>query len=536
MTLRFLLAGLLYALTVLAGVGLMFTASTLLARSAFHPPLYTLMLLVTGVRFFGISRGVFRYLERLTSHDATFRYLAALRGRIFEALIPRVPGGIQETGRGALLERILGDVARLEPVPVKALVPLLGSGLVLLLLALFLGSYRPALAAWVAGGFLVAGGLLPAAVYLALRKRNEDREAAAAALRQRASELAEGLAELLSYGAVPRFQEAIAAAAQRTAQKERTEAWILALGEAGADLVAGVVLAGLFASGAQAAREGVSPELVPGLVLGGFAAFEAVRPLAASGLLLAEAKAAWERIRALFSAPVPAPEPERPRPLPPGFDLCLNDAWVRYPGAPEPALKGASLELPEGEAVLLFGNSGSGKSTVAWTWLRFLLPEAGEARHGGAPIPELSGEDARRRIVYLEPEPHVFPTTPRENLLLANPEAREEELWQALQAAQLAERIRRLPKGLDTPLGPGGVELSGGEARRLSIARAILKGASIWFLDEPTEGLDTETEARLLETLTPLLEGKSALWISHRPLKGLALPRYRVEAGRLKRE
>ena len=532
MTLRFLFAGLLYALTVLAGVGLMFTASTLLARAAFHPPLYTLMLLVTGVRFFGISRGVFRYAERLMSHDATFRYLAALRERIFKALIPRVPGGVPG-GRGALLERLLGDVGRLEGVPVKFLVPLLGSGLVLLAVALFLGSYRPAMAAWVAAGFFLAGGLLPAAVFLALRQREEN---AADLLRQRASELAEGLAELESLGALSRFQRAIAAEAEKRARWERKEAWVLALGEAGAEAVAGTVLTALFALAAEAARAGLAPELAPGLVLAGFAAFEAVRPLAASGPLLADAKAAWARIQALFKAPIPAPEPTRPRPLPRGFDLSLKDAWVRYPFAQEPALKGISLRLLEGSALLLYGESGSGKSTIAWTWLRFLLPQAGEARHGGVSIPELSGEDARRRIVYLEPEPHVFPTTPRENLLLANPEASEEELWQALEAAQLAERVRRLPEGLDTPLGPSGVELSGGEARRLAIARAILKNAAIWFLDEPTEGLDAETEARLLKTLTPILEGKSALWISHRPLKGLALPRYRVEAGRLSRE
>ncbi len=534
MTLRLLLAAVLYALTVLAGAGLMFTASTLLARAAFHPPLYTLMLLVTGVRFFGISRGVFRYLERLTSHDATFRYLAALRARIFEALIPRIPGGL-DAGRGALQERILGDVARLEPVPVKILVPLLGSGIVLILLSPFLGHYHPALTAWVAGGFALAGLLLPAAVYLGLKTRQEGRRLAAEALRQRASELAEGLPELLAYGAVPRFQEAIAAEAKEAARRERHEAWILALGEAGAELIAGMVLAGLFATGVKATRAGLSAELLPGLVLAGFAAFEAVRPLASSGLLLAEARAAWARIRALLLAPLPAPEPEKPRNLPPGFDLTLRDAWVRYPGAEKPALEGASLELPEGKALLLFGKSGSGKSTIAWTWLRFLLPEAGEAQHGGVPIPELSGEDARRRIVYLEPEPHVFPTTPRENLMLANPEASEEALWRALEAAQLADRIHSLPKGLDTPLGPGGVELSGGEARRLSIARAILKNAAIWFLDEPTEGLDRETEARLLETLAPLLQGKSALWISHRPLPGLDLPRYQVESGRLRR-
>jgi len=532
MTLRFLLAGLLYALTVLAGVGLMFTASTLLARAAFHPPLYTLMLLVTGVRFFGISRGVFRYGERLISHDATFRYLAALRERIFKALLPRIPGGVPD-GRGALLERLLGDVGRLEGVPVKFFVPLLGSGLVLFAVALFLGSYRPAMAAWLAAGFFLAGGLLPAAVFLALRQREEN---AADLLRQRAGELAEGLAELESFGALSRFQAAIEAQAKQMEKSEAREAWVLALGEAGAEAAAGLVLAALFALAAESTQAGLSPELAPGFVLTGFAALEAVRPLAASGPLLAEAKAAWARIQAIFQAPIPAPEPTRPRPLPKGFGLLLKDVWVRYPTAKEPALKGLGLELPEGKAVLLFGPSGSGKSTVAWTWLRFLLPEAGEARHGGTPIPELSSEDAQKRIVYVEPEPHVFPTTPRENLLLANPEAREEELWQALEAAQLAERVRRLPMGLDTPLGPGGVELSGGEARRLSIARAILKNAAIWFLDEPTEGLDAETEARLLETLAPILKGKSALWISHRPLKGLALPRYRVESGRLREE
>ena len=530
MSLRFLAAAFLYALTVLAGAGLFFTASTLLARAALHPPLYTLTLLVTGVRFFGIARGVFRYLERLLSHDATFRYLAGLRARVFEALIPRVPGG-EGLGGGALQERILGDVARLEPVPVRFVVPLLGSLLVLLLIAPFLGRYHPGLAAWVVGGFLAAGGLFPALAFLGARRARGAKGPLGEALRQRSAELAEGLPELLAYGAADRFLAEIASTARALAEVDRREARALALGEAGADLAAGVALAGLFVAGAQATGSGLPPTLLPGLVLAGFAAFEAVRPLAQSGALLAEAEAAWRRLKRLLAAPVAAPEPGSPRPLPPGYDLALERVWVRYPGAREAALKGASLELPEGSGLLLTGPSGAGKSTVAWVWLRFLLPEAGEARHGGTPIPALAGEDARRRVVYLEPDPHVFPTTPRENLKLTRPDAREEELWEALRAAQLEDRIRALPQGLDTPLGPGGVELSGGEARRLSIARALLKGAPIWFLDEPTEGLDAATEARLLATLSPLLAQKSTLWISHRPLPGLDLPHYRVEGG-----
>ena len=524
------------ALTVLAGVGLMATASTLLATAALHPPLYRLMLLVTGVRFFGTSRGFFRYLERLLAHDATFRYLARLRTRLFAALIPRVPAAARGLASGRLQERLIGDVGRLESVPVRLLVPLGAALAVLAAVGLGLGRLHPGLGAVFGLGFLVATVPIPALGYLTAVRLGPRRGALSEELRQAAGELAEGLPELLVYDEAGSRVRALGELARRQARLERQEAALFALGEALLELAAGAVLVGLFWIGAEAIRQGDFPaRWLPAVVLSGFAAFEAARPLPQAGVLLAEAGAAWRRIGTLIALPDPAPEPARPRSRPRRHDLELRGAWVGYPGASEAVLRGADLALPERRQLWLAGPSGSGKSTVAWTWLRFLLPQRGEARLGGSPIAALEGTEARRALVYLDPHPVVFFGTVRENLRVADPEADEEALWRALEAALLAERVRRLPAGLDTPLGPGGVVLSGGEARRLAIARAVLKNAPVWLLDEPTEGLDGSTERALLRRLAELLRGRSALWISHRPLPGLGLPRYRLEGGRVRR-
>jgi len=532
----FLAAAVTGALAVLSGVGLMATASTLLATAAFHPPLYTLMLLVTGVRFFGTSRGFFRYLERLFAHDATFRHLTRLRVEVFAALTPRVPAATRELASGRLQERLVGDVARLEPVPVRLLVPFTTAVIVLVSVGYVLFRLAPELAAVFTGGYLLAGALVPGFLYLAAAGLGPRKERTAEDLRQAVSELAEGLPELLTYRAAARRAEAIGKLAQQQAGLERREAALLALGEALFELFSGGALALLFGLGAKAAAAGAFPERwLAGVALAGFAAFEAIRPLPQGAVLLAEARSAWGRIHALLALPDPAPDPDRSGPAPVGHDLTLDHVTVRYPGTEQAALAGASFDLPAGYQALLLGPSGAGKSTVAWTWLRFLLPEAGRALLGGQSISRLPGRLVRQPLVYLDPHPVVFFGTVRENLQVANPEADDAALWQALEAALLADRIRELEAGLDTQLGPGGVTLSGGEARRLSLARAVLKKAPVWLLDEPTEGLDAATETALITRLAKLLRGKSALWISHRPLPGLDLPRYRVEGGRVRR-
>ena len=524
-------------LAVLAGAGLMFTATLLLAKAALHPPLYTLMLLVTGVRFFGLSRGVFRYIERLFGHEATFRWLARLKIWVFDQLALRVPTADKGLATGEMMEHLLGDVARLEPLFARFLLPALTAVLVGLGAALGMRALDPALAgSWLAY-YLVLGVALPLLAYLGFARYWPQRAAILTEMRQQALELFGGLAELRVYGGLDDRAGALGTLANQKAHLERRAALWQGVITGASDLVAGLGLLALFLVAAKLFAQGrLEGVWLPALVLGGFAAFEAVLSLPQSATELPGVLAARRRLAALTRLPIPAPEPARPQ-TPPGEGTpALEDAWVRYPGAPAPVLRGASLALDRPGGLWLTGRSGAGKSTVAWTWLRFVLPEKGQARLGTKDYRELTGENVRRQFVYLDQRPHLFWGTIRDNLLIAREDADDAELYAALARAELAERVRELPQGLDTLLGPGGVELSGGERRRLALARAFLKDAPYWILDEPTEGLDAATEARVLASIRAHLGERPALWISHRPLLGLDLPRAVLEEGRIRLE
>ena len=523
------------ALAVLAGAGLMFTATLLLAKAALHPPLYTLMLLVTGVRFFGLSRGVFRYIERLFAHEATFRWLARLRIWVFDQLALRVPTADKGLATGALMEHLLGDVARLEPLFARFLLPTLTAVLVGLGVGLGMRAQDKALAGGWLAFYLVLGLVLPLLAYLGFARYWPRRAALLAEIRQQALELFSGLAELRVYGGLDGRAGTLSALANQKAHLERRAALWQGLLAGTSDLVAGLGLLALFLVGAELFAQGrLEGVWLPALVLGGFAAFEAVLSLPQAATELPGVLAARRRLAALARLPIPASEPAHPV-APPGEGTpTLEDAWVRYPGAPAPVLRGATLALDRPGGLWLMGPSGAGKSTVAWAWLRFLLPERGKVRLGDVDYRELEGEDVRRRFVYLDQRPHLFWGTIRDNLLIARADADDDQLYAALARAELAERVRELPQGLDTQLGPGGVELSGGERRRLALARAFLKDAPYWILDEPTEGLDAATEARVLASIREQLGERPALWISHRPLLGLDLPRAVLEGGQIR--
>jgi ATP-binding cassette subfamily C protein CydC len=234
----------------------------------------------------------------------------------------------------------------------------------------------------------------------------------------------------------------------------------------------------------------------------------------AAMLLMPGAREAVRRIRVLADAPLPVPEPERPVSVPTGTEIVLQEVSFAY-GPSHPVLERFNLTIPAGARVALTGPSGCGKSTLADLLLRFRSYE-GSIAIGGVELRDLAADDLQRLIAAMPQQPHLFNGTIRENILLARPEAAEDDLDQVLADVALTDWVTGLPEGLATRVGEGGSAVSGGEARRIALARALLKEAPIIILDEPTEGLDLATERKVVDRLHERLKGKTVLIITHR--------------------
>ncbi len=260
----------------------------------------------------------------------------------------------------------------------------------------------------------------------------------------------------------------------------------------------------------------IAPPELAMLALFTLASFEAVAPLPQAFQHLGGTLAAARRLFTIVDAPPAVREPEGPSPAVGRFDLQLVGVWFTYPGGGRPALDGIDLSLPQGRRLAVVGATGAGKSTLINLILRFWEPDRGEIRLGGHPLRAFRGEDLRRRIAVISQRTHLFNASIRENLLLANPGASQGALEQACAAAQIHDFIASLPEGYDTWVGETGVRLSGGQARRIAIARALLKDAPILLLDEPTEGVDAPNEQALMAGMDRLMRGRTVLLITHR--------------------
>lgn len=506
--------------TVLAGVGLMATSAYLIAKAALHPETYLLMLPVTGVRFFGLSRGGFRYAERLLGHEATFRILGRLRVWFFERLVPLAPAGLVRRHSGDLMARVTQDVQTLEPYFVRVLAPSFVALGTLVLTGAYLWSYRPSFALSFGAFFVLAGVIWPLLTLRLGRRPGAARVAAQAELKRHAVDLARGLGELLVYGGARQRAGAVRAAARRLRDTEQELALVEGLGEGGTLLFAHAALWTVLWLGVDWVRQGGMEGVYLGVVaLATLAAFEAAFALPPAWQVLGSVQAAAQRIFELADAPAPLPEPVEPRQVRAALPLVLEGVGFRYPGDERWILRNLNLRLEAGERLLVRGASGAGKTTLTWLLLKFIEPSEGGLQMGGVDYRDLRGDELRQNFAVVDQKPHLFAGTLRENLLLAKPEALEAELWWALEQARLASWVRALPQGLDTPLGDGGVGLSGGQARRLAVARALLKDAPIWILDEPTEGLDARTARELVDALRNALAGKTLLAISHQGLE-----------------
>ncbi|MCA1219142.1 thiol reductant ABC exporter subunit CydD [Streptomyces sp. 8L] len=519
---RFLLALLLGALALGSAIGLLAVSGWLISRASQHPPVLYLMVAVTATRTFGIGRAVFRYAERLVSHDAVLRLLAGLRVGVYRRLERIAPAGLRTTRSADLLTRLVADVDQLQDYWLRWLLPAGTSMLVSAATVAFTAWLLPEAGAVLAAGLLLAGIAVPALSGAVARRAERRLAPARGALAVRVAELLRGLGEITVAGVLPhRLRQARRADAELTSLVSRGAA-ATALGAGLSALVCGLTVAAAAVVGVGAVRDGRLPGVdLAVVVLTPLAAFEAVTGLPLAVQFRQRARRSAERVYEVLDAPVPVSEPERPAAPPASpFPLRLDGVSARYPDAARDALSGFDLTLTAGRRVAVVGPSGSGKTTLAQVLLRFLDIREGAWGLGGTPADALDGDAVRRFVGLCAQDAHFFDSSVRENLRLARTDATEEELRGALREARLLDWVDGLPHGLDTLVGEHGAQLSGGQRQRLALARALLADFPVLVLDEPAEHLDLATGDALTADLLAATEGRTTLLITHR-LHGL---------------
>jgi ATP-binding cassette, subfamily C, bacterial CydC len=532
---RLILAVLAGALTTGCGIALLATSGFLLARASQHPNILAISIAVVAVRGLSVGRGVFRYAERLASHDVAFRILVDIRVRTFQRLERLAPAGLRTLRPGDVLARLVSDVDATQDLFLRGVAPpaaaiLAGTGAVIACLLIL-----PPAGAALAVGLLGAGTLVPWLAAARARQAGLRLASARGEFSAHFTDLMSGAADLHAFGAMDNAIGRAADSGARLAAMERRGASGMGLGTGLSSAVAGLTVWTVLGLAVAATGAGTLTRVPLAVVtLTTLAAFEVVAALPAAAIQLGQARASAARLTAVVDAPDPVRDPAAPLPLPAGpIQVRLRGAQVRYePGGPLAlggavgsglALGGAvglaeygvDLDLVPGRRVALIGPSGAGKSTVAAVLLRFCELSGGSATLNGRDLSAYAVDDIRTVIGGCAQDPHIFNTTIAGNLRLARPAATHEELTGAAARAGLLPWIESLPLGWDTPVGAHGAAISGGQRQRLALARALLADPALMILDEPTAHLDPASRRALTADILTATQGRATLLITH---------------------
>ncbi|MFE5335993.1 thiol reductant ABC exporter subunit CydC [Isoptericola sp. NPDC056573] len=487
-------------------VGLAAAAAWLIARASQMPPVLQLSVAVVAVRAFGTGRGVLRYLERLASHDVALRGMAALRANLYDALARGPVTRVIALRRGDLLARVGADVDAVGDVVVRALIPAGVAACVGLGSVVLVGAFLPAAGATLLGCLLLTGVLAPWLASRAAASVERRGAAARAEVTGRALELLEDGQQLRVAGRLDARLAGLRAADARLTRSTDDGARISGTSaaiDAGAQTLA--VLCSLLLGLPAVAAGTLTPVELAVVVLTPLAVFEATSTLPAAAVQLRRSREAARRLVALLPD-LSDTEPGGAPPVGQASDSLLELDGVGAGWADRAVVEGVDLALRPGAVVALAGPSGVGKTTVLLTAAGLLPPRAGAVRTGDG------------GALFVAEDGHVFGTTVLENLRVARPDVTADEAGGALAAVGLDAWLAGLPDGLDAMLGPDGADVSGGERRRLLVARALLAPARVLLVDEPAEHLDAATADALVATLAAHARGtgRAVVVASHR--------------------
>lgn len=513
----FTISILLGTFTVLAAVGLFTASGYLISRAAQQPEILSLTVAIVGVRFFGISRALLRYGERLSSHDLAFRTLTDLRGRFFMRLIPLVPAGVDGSRRADLMSRFVGDVDKLQDLYLRALSPPLVAMACTLVCVLLAAIILPVAGLVLAVMMLLGGLLAPALTRWSARSAGRRQAEARGRLAGDLHEIAFGGAEIAVACREEDWLDRAAADDRQLVSLQRRDAMSNGLAEGlGTTLAVGAAVAVTAVSVPAVSSGELNGVMLAALALLSIGAFEAITPLSQAAAVIDATDEAASRIEEITERPVPVINPGRPQPIPAGGPIRLESVDFAYEAGDGLILDAADLEIRPGEAVALTGPSGVGKSTLAELLVRFRDVDGGRITFGGVDIRSLDQDQLRDAVRLAPQDAYMFNTTIAENVKLGRPEADRERIFEALSEAGLEDWLNSLPAGIDSLVGEDGSKVSGGQRQRIAAARVFLSRARYLIFDEPTAHLDPAGAAALESCLVARRnQGCGILVITH---------------------
>lgn len=519
--------GIILAITSLtASIGLLSLSGWFLAASALvgSSLLFNFFYPSSGVRGLAIGRTISRYFERLVTHDATFRVLANLRIAVFSKLIPLSPAGLNRYRHSELLNRLVADVDTLDTLYLNLLSPFISAIMVILFMGIGLSFVSPLLAWVICGSLVVLLLIFPTLFYHLGRKLGKIAIESRATYRSQFIEWIQLNGEFLLFGVLSKATDRLKQTEQQWLKAQSHESQLGGLSNALLMFINGILVTAVIYLSATAINvpQADNPEaLIALVVFCVLASLEILMPIGMAFLHLGQVIEAAERISEItaqqptvqFNGTAQWKQTEANQPL-----ISFNQVSFSYSPEHEQVLNHISFEIKKGERIAILGKTGSGKSTIFQLLIRNYDATSGEILLNGCNIKDYPEKTLRQQIAVLSQRVHIFSNTLSENLRFGNPQATDEALSEALAKVNLSYLLEE--QGLDLWLGEGGRPLSGGEQRRLGLARLLLSTADILLLDEATEGLDRDTEQQILKQILSHTQGKTLLMITHR-LNGL---------------
>lgn len=511
-----LLAVLLGFFTVASNIGLLTTSAYLITRAALHPPVLDLMVAIVGVRFFGIARAVFRYLERYFSHDVTFRILSSMRVWFYRKVEPLAPSRLMDYHSGDLLSRIVTDVETLKNFYLRVLSPPLVALLILMVSCYFLAWFDVRMSFLLLLFFLMAGLVAPLLIGWWSRPWGKEIVQSKSNLNALLVDSIQGMADIEAFGQRSRQLKKVAKETAKLLKLQGSIAKVNGLANSLTGLCMNLAMWSILVLAILKVEQGDLAGIdIAMLALVALSSFEAVAPLPLILPFLQESLAAAQRLLAITGPAGPNWHNQQENISLQGYDIQVSQLSFRYAPDSPWVLRNVSFTVPQGKKVAIIGPSGSGKSTLVNLLLGFFDYQEGSLKLGGREIRDYQQEKLLEQLAVVTQRTHLFNTTIRENLLLARPDASREELVRAARKAKIHDFILSLPEGYETYIGEGGFKLSGGQRQRLAIARTILKNAPILILDEVATGIDPLAEQEIMQDLYQLMQDKTTLVITH---------------------
>ena len=496
-------SGWFLAATAIAGLGTLF--------NFFYPS--------ASVRGLAIGRTVMRYFEKIVTHDATFRILSKLRVQVFEKIIPLSPAVLNRYRNSDLLNRLVSDVDTLDSLYLRLLAPFFTAAFVIIAMTIGLSFVNIPLALGLGLFLLILLIIIPTVFYRLGQEFGERLIQARATYRTQFLEFIQAQAELLLFNAEDKLKENMSATEKTWQEDQAKEAKLSGFSTALVLFLNGLLISGIlwFASNADFSTDEYRTAYIALFTFAALAAFEIIMPLGAAFLHIGQVIAAAERVTEIIEQK-PIVEFSGNEEFETKVRLIsAKDLSFSYPGQETLVLKNLTLDLEQGQKIAILGKTGSGKSSLLQLLVRNYDANQGQLLLAEKPISAYSENTLRNQICFLTQRVHVFSDTLRQNLQFASvDEISDEKMIEVLHQVGLSKLLEQEEKGLNLWLGDGGHPLSGGEQRRLGLARILLNNAPILLLDEPTEGLDRETERHILCLILQHAENKTLIMVTHR--------------------